>query len=247
MEILTKNTELLGTNTQSSSQIVSRQRVTEHGEVYTAPREVNAMLDLVKDESFRIDSRFLEPACGTGNFMTAILERKLATVTERYGKSRLEFERYALLALGAIYGIDILPDNVAKARELLLGIFSDTYTKLFKEQTDPACIDAASFILYKNIIWADALSMKLCGSPDLKTPFTESVKEEDKNDIVFSEWSLVNGLFKRRDFMFNNLTERGTLSSDDCSLFSDLGDEAVIFNPQKEFPLRAFSELRRDE
>ena len=119
MEIFTKNTELLGTNTQSSSQIVSRQRVTDHGEVYTAPREVNAMLDLVKDESFRIDSRFLEPACGTGNFMTAILERKLATVTERYGKSRLEFEQYALLALGAIYGIDILPDNVAKARELL--------------------------------------------------------------------------------------------------------------------------------
>ncbi len=205
------------------------------------------MLDLVKDESFRIDSRFLEPACGTGNFMTAILERKLATVTARYDKSRLEFERYALLALGAIYGIDILPDNVARARKLLLAIFSHTYEKLFTSETDSVCTDAASFILSKNIIWADAFSMKLCGSSDLTTPFPQKMKDEDKPNIVFCEWSLVNGLFKRRDFRFNNLTERGVLSDDDCSLFSDLGDEAVIFNPQKEFPLRPFSELRRDE
>src|SRR5579863_10165885 len=114
-------------------QVVSRKRVTDHGEVYTAKREVNSMLDLVKQETTRIDSRFLEPACGTGNFLTEILERKLRVVEKRYGKSRLEYERYAILAVSSIYGIDILADNVRDCRQRLLDIFETAYTRLFKE------------------------------------------------------------------------------------------------------------------
>ena len=107
------------------SQVISKQRVTDHGEVYTAPREVNAMLDLVKSETERIDSRFLEPACGNGNFLAEILTRKLGIVEKRYAKSQIEYERYAVLAVSSIYGIDILQDNVQACRQRLCHIFDE--------------------------------------------------------------------------------------------------------------------------
>ena len=112
-------------------QIVSKKRVVEHGEVYTNPREVNAMLDLVKQETTRIESRFLEPACGTGNFLVEILNRKLTVVAERYARSQLEYERYAVLAVSSIYGVDILLDNVEACRTRLFDIFNQQYSKLF--------------------------------------------------------------------------------------------------------------------
>ena len=115
-----------------AAQVRTKQRVSDHGEVLTGQREVNAMLDLVKQETERIDSRFLEPACGDGNFLTAILERKLAVVEKRYGKSQLDFERYAVLAVSSIYGIDILPDNVRDCRRRLFEMFDANYTRLFK-------------------------------------------------------------------------------------------------------------------
>jgi type I restriction-modification system DNA methylase subunit len=104
-------------------QVVSKKRVADHGEVYTGKREVNAMLDLVKQETERIESRFLEPACGTGNFLTEILERKLCVLESRYSKSPLEYERNAVLAVSSIYGIDILQDNVVECRKRLFAIF----------------------------------------------------------------------------------------------------------------------------
>jgi len=119
----------------TEKQVISKKRVAEHGEVLTGKREVNAMLDLVKQETERIDSRFLEPACGTGNFLVAILERKLAVVEKRYGRSQLEFERYAVIAISSLYGIDILPDNVSQCRERLFDVFDEIYTGLFKKKT----------------------------------------------------------------------------------------------------------------
>src|SRR5947209_1632607 len=83
--------------------VVSKKRVADHGEVYTRPREVNAMLDLVKQETERIDSRFLEPACGHGNFLAEIVQRKLRVVESRYARSPLEHERYTLLAVSSLY------------------------------------------------------------------------------------------------------------------------------------------------
>src|SRR5579872_2312374 len=111
----------------TSKIIKSKKRVTDHGEVYTAEREVNAMLHLVQHETERIDSRFLEPACGTGNFLVPILERKLAIVKSKYSKSQLEFERYGVVAISSIYGIDILEDNIIQCRERLFSIFNDLY------------------------------------------------------------------------------------------------------------------------
>lgn len=207
-------------------QVVSKQRVADHGEVLTGKREVNAMLDLVKQETERIDSRFLEPACGTGNFLTEILERKLRVVEDRYGKSQLDYERYAILAVSSIYGIDILEDNVAKCRERLFGLFNESYTHLYKTAAKNECRNAVQYILEKNIIHGDALTLKTVG--------------DNPRLIVFPEWSPVNGsMLKRRDYMMSFLVEK----QHQMLLFSDEGNLADINEPVKEYPLTHFMEV----
>jgi len=207
-------------------QVNSKQRIADHGEVYTDPREVNAMLDLVKYQTERIDSLFLEPACGTGNFLTEILERKLQVVELRYRKSQLEYERNAFLAVSSIYGIDILEDNVVKCRNRLLDIFDQKYSGLYKKAAKEKCREAVEFILERNIIWGDALSLKTVG--------------DEPQFIVFSEWKPLNGsMIKRRDFMFSGLIPRFLPKPDlfpEPDLFSELGDDAFIPKPIREFP-----------
>lgn len=211
-----------------SLQIKSKNRVADHAEVFTADREVNAMLDLVKQETERIDSRFLEPACGTGNFLVEILKRKLAVVENRYSKNQLEYERYAILALSSIYGVELLKDNVQTCRDRLLGIFTHYYLNNYKKEIKPECLKAAEYILSRNILWGDALS--------LKTP------DEKAEPIVFSEWSAVNGgMIKRRDYTMANLLESQPI--DGPNLFSDLGDKAFIPTPVAEYPLIHFLKL----
>ncbi len=210
---------------KQENQVVSKKRVSDHGEVYTAKREVNAMLDLVKQETDRIESRFLEPACGTGNFLTEILSRKLSIVESRDSKSPVEFERYGILAVSSVYGIDILEDNVAECRKRLFDIFDQKYTSLFKEACKEECRNAVKHILKRNIIWGDALDLKTVGT--------------DSQPIIFSEWSLVNGsMLKRRDFTFQGLLDHGAIK--ELPLFSDLGDDVFIPKPVKEYPLIHF-------
>jgi SAM-dependent methyltransferase len=211
-------------------QVISRQRVADHGEVLTGKREVNAMLDLVKQETERIESRFLEPACGTGNFLTEILERKLRVVGARYGKSQLEYERYAILAVSSIYGIDIQEDNVKQCRHRLFGAFEWSYAGLFKNKVKNRCREAVRFILERNIIWGDALTLKTVG--------------EKPEYIVFSEWSLVNGsMLKRRDFTFHGLLSHEGMK--ELPIFSDLGEDVFIPVPEKEYPPSHFLEVAR--
>jgi len=212
----------------TEKQVISKKRVAEHGELLTGKREVNAMLDLVKQETERIDSRFLEPACGTGNFLVAILERKLAVVEKRYGRSQLEFERYAVLAVSSLYGIDILSDNVSQCRERLFAVFDKVYEALYPKTSKAGCRDAVRFILARNIIWGNALDLKTCNEP--RVP------------IVFSEWSPVNGsMLKRRDFTFHGLLEHEGMK--ELPLFSDLGDDVFIPTPVKEYPPVHFMEV----
>ena len=200
------------------------------------------MLDLVRTETERIDSRFLEPACGNGNFLAEILTRKLGIVEKRYAKSQLEYERYAVLAVSSIYGIDILEDNVQQCRHRLFEIFNGYYSRLFKDKTRNGCREAVRFILERNIIWGDALTLKTVG--------------EKPRYIVFSEWSPVNGsMLKRRDFTFHALlrheeTRQFLLfpdlikkSAEQLPLFSDLGEDVFIPTPEKEFPPTHFMEV----
>lgn len=209
-------------------QVKSKQRVADHGEVLTGKREVNAMLDLVKQETERIESRFLEPACGTGNFLAEILERKLRVVEARYRKSQLEYERNAILAVSSIYGIDILEDNVRQCRQRLFGIFDLNYLRLFSSKTNDKCRESVRFILECNIINGDALSLKTVG--------------EIPGPIIFAEWSPVNGSFlKRRDFSFHRLLEHESMK--ELPLFSDLGEDVFIPTPEKEYPPVHFLEV----
>lgn len=206
-------------------QVVSKKRVSDHGEVYTRKREVNAMLDLVKQETERIESRFLEPACGTGNFLSEILERKLRVVESRYGKSQLDYERYAVLAVSSIYGIDILEDNVLECRKRLFDIFDLAYTRLFRDAAKDECRKAVQFILGRNIIRGDALTLQTVG--------------DKPRSIVFSEWSPVNGsMLKRRDFTFHGLLAHAEHQA--LPLFSDLGEDVFLPTPEKEYPLVHF-------
>lgn len=211
-----------------NKQVKSKKRVADHGEVFTNEREVNAMLDLVKQETERIDSRFLEPACGNGNFLAEVLRRKLAVVDSRYSKSQVEWERYSVIAVSSIYGVDILEDNAQECRDRLLGIYTDWYSKVFK-QVKNECIRSVRFLLSRNILWGDAL--------DFTNP-------ETKRPIVFSEWSAVSGsMLKRRDYMFKFLVEK----THQFSLFNDEGNAAAIDEPVKDFPLIHFLKLGEDD
>lgn len=213
----------------TNKQVKSKKRVAEHGEVFTSEREVNAMLDLVKDETERIDSRFLEPACGNGNFLAEILNRKLRVVESRYAKSQLEFERYSVIAISSIYGVEIQEDNAIECRERLFDIFNTKYTSLYRDKCKEECRRSVRFLFNRNILWGDAL--------DFTNPVT-------KAPIVFSEWSAVNGsMLKRRDYVFRFLVEK----THQFSLFNDEGDPAAIDEPVKDYPLIHFLKLGEDD
>lgn len=202
--------------------IKSKKRVADHGEVFTPDWLVEAMLDLVKDETQRLDSRFLEPACGSGNFLTKILKRKLAAVELRYGKSDFDRKHYALLSLMCIYGIELLKDNIAECQANVLEVLA-SYLNI--EMQDNLYL-SASYVLLQNIVHGDALTMKdVAGSP-----------------IAFAEWGyLGKGKFQRRDFRFDVLTGSSAFSAEG-SLFADLGRHE-IFQPIKTYSPMTIAEL----
>jgi hypothetical protein len=192
--------------------IKSRKRVADHGEVFTPEWLVDAMLDLVKDESERIDSRFLEPACGSGNFLVRVLQRKLAAVEIKFSQSDFERRHYALLALMCIYGIELLADNIAECRDNMLEILSD-YLQL--DESDDL-YQAAFFVLSTNLVHGDALKMLA----------------SDGQPITFAEWGyLGKGKYQRRDFRFDILTGMSN-HVEQGSLFA----KHEIFTPVKAFP-----------
>lgn len=214
-----------------SKVLKSKDRIKDHGEVFTQEREVNSMVDLVKNETERIESRFLEPACGDGNFLAPILEKKLAVVRTKYSSSQDEFERMALLAVSSIYGVELLQDNVEACIQRLEKIVNKEYLKLFKEKCSAEFNKSTRFVLTRNILQGDALSLK---------------KSNGKEYIVFSEWSLVNGSkFKRRDFEYRELADfdpkKPTLFS--IREVSDTGEAVFSPMPIKDFPLRHYLNL----
>ena len=182
--------------------IKSRERVTDHGEVFTGEREVNAMLDLVKQETDRVDSRFLEPACGDGNFLAEILHRKLAAAKKRAIPPRkrkpipLEFEKQSVIAVASLYGVDILIDNVIACRDRLYNIWNAEYEAICGKETDDQCREAVRFILSRNIVCGNALSLKVVDENGIDTD----------EPIIFSEWAFVMGdKMQRKDFRFDKL------------------------------------------
>ncbi len=179
-----------------TKQVKSKQRVAAHGEVFTAEREVNAMLDLVKQETERIDSRFLEPACGDGNFLAEILRRKLTAVKKKYKKSPSDYEKYAVLAATSIYGVDLLQDNVEACRRRMFAIWDKEYTAVCKKEANEECREAVRFIFSRNIVCGNALSLKK----------VDAEGNDTDEPIVFSEWAFVTGFnLQRSDYTFDKL------------------------------------------
>ena len=202
--------------------IRSKKRVADHGEVFTPCWLVENMLDLVKGETERIDSRFLETACGSGNFLVPVLQRKLAAVEVRFGKSDFEKRHYALLAVMCAYGIEILPDNIAECRANMLEVLVD-YLNL--NETDDVYM-AAFYVLSQNIVHGDALTMRM----------------HDGQPLIFAEWGyLGKGKFQRRDFRLDALTQMSSLSQEGA-LFAHLGKHEV-FTPLKAYPPMTMREL----
>lgn len=206
--------------------IKSRQRVADHGEVFTPPWLVEAMLDLVKDETERIDSRFLEPACGSGNFLVRILQRKLAAVELKFGKSDFERRQYALLALMCTYGIELLEDNIAECRANMLEVLAN-YLRLGESDE---LYRAASYVLSQNLVHGDALKMRT---------------HEDQ-PITFAEWGyLGKGKYQRRDFQLEVLSHMSTFK-EQSPLFAHLGKHEV-FTPSKTYPPMTVNDLASAE
>jgi len=201
------------------STVKSRQRIIDHGEVFTPSGLVNDMLDLVAHECERIDSRFLEPACGDGNFLAEVLRRKLLTVDTKNARNRNTWERDAILAVCSLYGIDLLADNIAACRVRLLEIVSAAHTARFKTPLPEEAARAAAYILSKNVVQGDALTLRTTAD----------------RPIIFPEWSPVNGtMLKRRDFAYDQLLDYAEMSS--IPLFSDLGKNVFVPKPVGDFP-----------
>ncbi len=203
-------------NNQKKSQIISRQRVVERGEVFTAEREVNAMLDLVANECLRPDSRFLEPACGNGNFLTAILKRKLSELRRKYNKSPYDYEKLAIVAIGSLYGVDIMRDNVEECRERLFSIWNEEYTAHCKSDASEEARQAAKFIISRNIINGNALTL-MC---------VDAEGNDTSAPIVFSEWTLIS----------SNQMQRSDYTMSDLLLYNDSseGNLFALSEEQKE-------------
>jgi len=207
------NSEMESSRTLGQELTRSKQRISDHGEVFTPNWMVEDMLDLVSEESARIDSRFLEPACGSGNFLKSVLTRKLETVNSRYGKSDFEKRHYALFALMSIYGIELLGDNVAECRENLLQVFID----FVQGDREDIWSKAAMYVLNANVLQGDALSLT----------------RSDGLHIEFPEWGYLGaGKFQRRDFRFDALTQRSSIKG---TLF-ELFEEHQLFVPTQTYP-----------
>ena len=195
--------------------IKSKRRVADHGEVFTPPWLVEKMLDLVRGETERIDSRFLEPACGRGNFLVPVLQRKLAAVEAKFGRTDFERRHYALLAVMCTYGIELLADNIIECRANMLEVFAD-YLNL--DETDEVYL-AAYYVVSQNLVHGDALTMRT----------------HDGQAITFAEWGyLGRGKYQRRDFRLDVLTQMSSFTQEG-SLFAHLGKHEV-FTPIKAYP-----------
>ena len=212
---------------------MSRQRVAEHGEVYTAKREVCAMLDLVKEEAERIDSRFLEPACGTGNFLVEIMSRKMEAVRRQFVRNRFEYDQASAMAVSSMYGVELLPDNVDACRNRLLTQYLETYRQHQHQEASPELERCVSFLLRKNILCGDALTML----------------RDNGEPVTFCEWTFIGtgGKVKRRDFELSELLRNVEYDKpkvgEEGLLFADTGEPTFVHLPKREFPIVNYLKL----
>lgn len=207
----------------------SKSRIRDHGEVFTPNFIVEDMLDLVKNETEKIESRFLEPACGDGNFLIKVLERKLEVVKKNYKKSQFDYEKNAVVAVSSIYGVELLDDNVYLAKERLYEFFLNEYKKIYKKKINDEVLKSIRYVLNRNILQGNALTLK----------------DNKANPIIFSEWSPIPGAkIKRRDFIFKEIIrEKKENNLFETKKFGDDGKEVFIPKPTKDYASVSFLKL----
>lgn len=218
--------------------IKSRDRVVNHGEVFTSETEVRNMLDMVKHETERVDSRFFEPACGTGNFLLEVLLRKFEVVSRNYSKSQIEYDKYMLLSVSSIYGVELLLDNTIECQTRLYKLFKSNYTKVSKKEPSLQLKRSVKYILERNILNGDALTLlDALGEP-----------------ILFSEWSLVLGRYiKRRDFKLSEMLSFPPIPTDDIrinvmdDLLSEISESNLVVRVHKEYQPIEFERVYEQE
>ena len=220
---------------KANKQIKSRKRVVDHGEVFTNEREVKAMCDLVNDETQRIDSRFLEPACGDGNFLAEILDRKLAVVKKKYRRSVMDFEKNSLLAVSSLYGVDIMMDNVIACRERLFKIWDKQYKAVCKKECSEDMRDSIRFILSKNIVCGNALTLHE----------VDENGNDTEDPILFSEWGFVTGpQLSRSEYTFDEILKQNENPKQDTNVQESLFD-ADSNNGEGKFIYRSVMNYKR--
>ncbi len=203
------------------------QRIINFGEVFTPEKEVNSMLGLVSDELHRIDSKFLEPACGDGVFLKNILIKKIDLLKSKYGKDEDSYKRNLFLVVTSLYGIEILEDNIENCREILFNLINDSYKSEFKKELEKDFFKSIKYVLNKNLVWGDALNL---------------IELPSKNPIVFSDWSFTNENFvKRTEYKYTDLIDYRPF--DEPSLFSDLGNEVIIPKPINQYPVSHYLKI----
>ena len=221
------------TKQKANKQIKSRKRVVDHGEVFTNEREVKAMCDLVNDETQRIDSRFLEPACGNGNFLAEILDRKLTVVKKKYRRSVMDFEKNSLLAVSSLYGVDIMMDNVIACRERLFKIWDKQYKAVCKKECSEDMRDSIRFILSKNIVCGNALTLHE----------VDENGNDTEDPILFSEWGFVTGpQLSRSEYTFDEILKQNENPKQDANVQESLFDNS---NGEGKFVHRSVMNYKR--
>ena len=221
------------TKQKANKQIKSRKRVVDHGEVFTNEREVKAMCDLVNDETQRIDSRFLEPACGDGNFLAEILDRKLAVVKKKYRRSVMDFEKNSLLAVSSLYGVDIMMDNVIVCRERLFKIWDKQYKAVCKKECSEDMRESIRFILSKNIVCGNALTLHE----------VDENGNDTEDPILFSEWGFVTGpQLSRSEYTFDEILKQNENPKQDTNVQESLFDNS---NGEGKFVHRSVMNYKR--
>lgn len=221
------------TKQKANKQIKSRKRVVDHGEVFTNEREVKAMCDLVNNETQRIDSRFLEPACGDGNFLAEILDRKLAVVKKKYRRSVMDFEKNSLLAVSSLYGVDIMMDNVIACRERLFKIWDKQYKAVCKKECSEDMRDSIRFILSKNIVCGNALTLHE----------VDENGNDTENPILFSEWGFVTGpQLSQSEYTFDEILKQNENPKQDTNVQESIFDNN---NGEGKFVYRSVMNYKR--
>jgi hypothetical protein len=207
-------------------QLKDRSRIEKYGEVFTSAREVNEIIDLFHHETIRIESKFFEPACGNGNFLTEILNRKLMVIKNKYSKNQSDYERALIVIVGSLYGIDILEDNVVECRVRLTNVSCNAYKMLYKKKAGSSITAIVQFIIKKNILWGNALTL------------TTMAKKQ--KPLVISDWTFINSYqLKRRDYLLSGLLEKNAMSQ----AVSEEGSTQYFPTPIKEYRKTHYLEI----